>query len=339
MTSHSLNSFIQLFRPFIENELQTIIDEYTPAEKELKDMLYYHLGWKGEGAGPEAQGKRIRPLLVLLCCQAAGGDWQKALPWAAAVELIHNFSLVHDDIQDNSPTRRGRPTVWVNWGVAQAINCGDLLFTLAHQAILRAGRTMNPQQLLDALGTLDQACIDLTYGQHLDLAYETRKEVKIANYWPMINGKTASLLACCCCLGSIAAGNKTEQRLAFHQFGVNLGLAFQVVDDWLGIWGDSALTGKSTESDLETGKKTLPVLYALEKDTNFQALWNQKLSTPAEIEQARLLLVENGAQDYIQQEAESLTQKALKFLQQGGTDVESTNALIELAQALTDRKK
>jgi len=187
MTSLFSDTLKLLYRPAIEKELRTIIEEYAPPEINLKDMLDYHMGWNGEGSGPDAQGKRIRPLLVVLCCMASGGEWKKALPWAAAVELIHNFSLVHDDIQDKSPTRRGRPTLWVKCGIAQAINSGDLLFTLAHKAILKSRQSMNPKQILDAMDALDQACIDLTYGQHLDLAYETRENVMVAELINMFN--------------------------------------------------------------------------------------------------------------------------------------------------------
>jgi geranylgeranyl diphosphate synthase, type I len=131
-----MREYLQAMRPAVETELQQFINRTLPGEyPEIHQMMAYHLGWEGEGAGPEAQGKRIRPLLVLLAAEAAGGMWQKALPAAAAVELLHNFSLIHDDIQDNSPLRRNRPTVWVKWGTAQAINAGDVMFTLAFMAI------------------------------------------------------------------------------------------------------------------------------------------------------------------------------------------------------------
>ena len=127
-----LQDYIQVMRPAVEDELRKMIHRSVPAEyPELRAMLEYHMGWEGEGAGPDAQGKRIRPLLGLLSAEAAGGSWRDALPVAVAVELLHNFSLIHDDIQDNSPLRRSRPTVWVKWGIAQAINAGDVLFTLA----------------------------------------------------------------------------------------------------------------------------------------------------------------------------------------------------------------
>ena len=129
----------------LEEELQYSIESQPEGELEqYNSMLAYHLGWDGEGAGPEARGKRIRPLLVLLTCSAAGGEWRNALPAAAAVELVHNFSLIHDDIQDNSPLRRGRETVWKRWGIAQAINAGDAMLTIAHLTLLRMEKTSSP---------------------------------------------------------------------------------------------------------------------------------------------------------------------------------------------------
>ena len=151
----------------IENELHRSVAD--PGESELTQyysMLAYHLGWEGEGAGPEARGKRIRPLLVLLTCAAAGGNWKDALPAAASVELVHNFSLIHDDIQDDSPLRRGRETIWRRWGIPQAINAGDAMFTLAHLSLLRLEETTSPEITTRAANTLHQACLQLTKQIH-----------------------------------------------------------------------------------------------------------------------------------------------------------------------------
>ena len=132
-----LKQFIETMLPEIEKELQSQVDRLKQNNSHpFHEMLTYHMGWTGEGAGPEAAGKRIRPLMVLLTAASCGADWRSALPAAAAVELVHNFSLVHDDVQDNSDKRRGRPTVWTKWGVPMAINVGDALFVIANQSIL-----------------------------------------------------------------------------------------------------------------------------------------------------------------------------------------------------------
>ncbi|MEN4040791.1 MAG: polyprenyl synthetase family protein, partial [Anaerolineaceae bacterium] len=238
---------IMAMRAALEAALAEVVDQTIGTDTpELRAMLRYHLGWEGEGSGPEAQGKRIRPLLVLLTTHAAGGEWQRALPAAASVELIHNFSLIHDDIQDQSSLRRGRPTLWVKWGVAQAINAGDLMFTQAFYSLTNLSGLIQPEDVVDALRLLQDTCIELTKGQFMDLWNEQEVSLPIDSYWPMVGGKTAALLACCTQLGAIVAGASSERCKAFRNFGYQLGLAFQVQDDWLGIWGEAARPGKST---------------------------------------------------------------------------------------------
>jgi len=323
----------------VEQELEKVIERSIGTNYlELKTMLRYHLGWEGEGAGPEAQGKRIRPLLVLLTSQAAGGDWIKALPAAAAVELIHNFSLIHDDIQDQSPVRRGRPTLWVKWGVAQAINAGDLMFTQAHISLLNLSNRISSEDVISASQVLHDTCIALTKGQFLDLWNEQEKSIPIDAYWPMVGGKTAALLACCTELGAIVAGAPRERRQAFREFGYKLGLAFQVQDDWLGIWGDADQIGKSTDSDLVSGKKTLPVLYAIQHGRQFAQRWASGPITPSEVPDIARLLVNEGAQDYTMQVANRLTAEALEALEAGSISGEAGAALRALAAKLLERK-
>jgi len=269
----TLQHYIDEFLPAIETELQQIIG--TTKEEHyhgLHEMLAYAIGWKGEGAGPKARGKRVRPLLVLLATASAGGNWEKALPAAAAVELVHNFSLIHDDIEDHSPLRRGRPTVWKLWGIAQAINTGDTMFTLAQQAVTRLIETATPAITLDATQLIQQTCLHLTQGQFLDISYEDRADLVIEDYWPMVGGKTAALLAASTELGALVADVDAETRNAYSNFGRNLGLAFQALDDYLGIWGDAEVTGKSVASDLIECKKSLPVLFGLGKMETLQSV-------------------------------------------------------------------
>ena len=270
----TLDVFTQKFLPAIEDELQRIVNQNISRSFELHTMIAYHLGWEGPGAGPEVQGKRIRPLLVLLSTYSLGSPWQISLPAAAAVELIHNFSLIHDDIQDRGQLRRNRPTLWIKWGIPQAINAGDTMFTLAQLAILQLGSTTNSQIALDASQLLNKACIDLTLGQYLDLSYEAKRNLTLEDYWPMICGKTAALLSTCTVLWALISGASKETCSAFRDFGRYLGLAFQVQDDFLGIWGETGQIGKSTKTDLISGKKTLPILYSLERKGSFAKLWD-----------------------------------------------------------------
>jgi geranylgeranyl diphosphate synthase type I len=336
-----LQDYVQVMRPAIENELQETIDRLLPENRpELRAMLTYHMGWEGEGAGPEAQGKRIRPLLVLLCAEAAGGDWHNALPAAAAVELLHNFSLVHDDIQDHSELRRNRPTLWVKWGVAQAINAGDVLFTLAFSALHGLAKTVSAQDVLRAHQILQETCLRLTEGQYLDISYETSLALPMEAYWPMIGGKTSALLACCAELGALSAQAAEGQCAHFHAYGYSLGLAFQVLDDWLGIWGDVALTGKSAESDLCSGKKTLPVLFALSSAGEFASRWMQGRISQEEIPDLVRLMEEDGADTRTLAEAQRLTDLAMQSLQAAtqGKQMDAARALEELTHSLLRRK-
>jgi geranylgeranyl diphosphate synthase type I len=299
----------------IEEELHRIINNtFSPQCEELRSMLAYHMGWEGEKAGPEAQGKRIRPLLVLLCTAACRTDWQVALPAAAAVELVHNFSLIHDDIQDNSPLRRGRLTVWKRWGVAQGINAGDAIFSLAQLELLLLARTTSSAIAVEASHLVNRCCIDLTSGQYLDIAYESRQNLTVSDYWPMITGKTARLIATCTRLGGLAGSAFPAQVESFEQFGLSLGLAFQMLDDILGIWGEQELTGKSNESDLITRKKSFPVLLGLSYQKEFAQRWRSGPAQPEAVTEMAHLLENEGARAETLKQADSLTQKALQYL-------------------------
>jgi geranylgeranyl diphosphate synthase type I len=334
----SLQSKNQTYLLEIEAELHRIItfadgiglDEY-------RHMLAYHLGWEGEGAGPEAQGKRIRPLLLILVNASAGGDWHCALPAAAAVELLHNFSLIHDDIEDNSPLRHGRPTVWKKWGIAQAVNAGDAMFTLAHLAILRLTEKTSPAITLDAAQILMETCLSLTKGQFLDLYYESQGDLSLDAYWSMVSGKTAALLTACTQLGALIAGVDPVKQTAFSKFGHYLGLAFQVQDDLLGIWGKPALTGKSTDSDLLAGKKTFPVLHGLAQKGAFAERWNQGAIQINEVAALASQLEAEGSRAFTESTAAQLTNQALQYLVEAEPWGEAAEVLHSLTLFLLGR--
>ncbi|MBL6980203.1 MAG: polyprenyl synthetase family protein [Anaerolineales bacterium] len=334
----TLQHYIDEYLPAIETELQHIIGTTkTEHYHGLHEMLAYAMGWKGEGAGPRARGKRVRPLLVLLTNASAGGSWEKALPAAAAVELVHNFSLIHDDIEDNSPLRRGRPTVWKLWGIAQAINTGDTMFTLAQQAVTLLKATTTPTITLEATQLIQQTCLHLTQGQFLDISYEDRADLVIEDYWPMVRGKTAALLATSTELGALVANVDSETRNAYHNFGCNLGLAFQAQDDYLGIWGDTEITGKSVASDLVECKKSLPVLYGLGKNGAFAERWRSGPITQEEVPEIAHQLELEGGRAFTKSEAERLTARALQDLEDADPQGDAGDALSELANKLLKR--
>ncbi len=335
----SLNDLLPEMLPAIESELQRHVARLDqPRIKPFYEMLAYHMGWLGEGAGPEATGKRIRPLLVLLSTAGCGADWKSALPAAAAVELVHNFSLVHDDVQDNSKKRRGRPTVWVKWGVPMAINVGDALFVQSNQAIIDLAKNYPSDVVVKAAKILHDTCLDLTRGQYMDMFYEGRLDLTVDDYWPMIGGKTAALLAGCTSIGAVLGGADEPTLDAYRSFGHYLGLAFQVQDDLLGIWGDEALTGKSAASDLVEGKNSLPVLVGLSKKGKFAERWKQGPIQPEEVEEVARLLASESAYEYTIEASKQMTDLALNSLRAADPQGAAGVALFELTEKLLNRQ-
>jgi len=324
----------------IEAELQKQVSRLdSPRTKPFHEMLTYHMGWTGEGAGPEATGKRIRPLLVLLTSSACGASWQLALPAAAAIELVHNFSLVHDDIQDNSSKRRGRDTAWVKWGAPMAINVGDALFVMSSQAIVDLKENYPADVVVKATEILHNTCLDLTRGQYLDMSYEERNDLGVEDYWHMISGKTSALIAACCHIGALLGGADEEKQEVYRSFGNYLGLAFQVQDDILGIWGDEKVTGKSVASDLVEGKNSLPILAGLDKKGKFAERWAQGPIQPEEVNEVSRLLASEGGLFVAQESAKQMTDLALRSLEEAEPQGEAGDALFELTNRLLGRKQ
>jgi len=335
----SLSTFCEPIFPAIEADLQRQISRLDDLQTHLfHEMLTYHMGWTGEGAGLDAQGKRIRPLLLLLTNSSCGSDWRPALPAASAVELVHNFSLVHDDIEDDSEKRRGRITIWKKWGLPIGINSGDALFALSNLAILELSSTFPPDTVIKAASVLHATCLDLTRGQYLDMSYENRIDVSIKEYWPMIAGKTASLLASCTAIGSLLGGADEPTQESYRSFGHYLGLAFQVQDDYLGIWGDTELTGKSIESDLLTGKKSLPILYGLERNSDFAHRYIQGPIQPEEVSALSEELTKEGARLFTQENTDRMIDLALQALHIANPSGEAGEALYELLHKLVSRR-
>jgi len=336
----SLKQLSATMLPAIEAELQRQISRLDePHTRPFYDMLTYHMGWTGDGAGPEAAGKRIRPLMVLLTVAACNGGWLHAVSASAAVELVHNFSLVHDDIQDNSDKRRGRATIWKIWGMPMAINVGDALFVMSNQAIMDLSDHYPAEIVVQAATVLHNTCLDLTCGQFLDMSYEERNDLGVEDYWPMVAGKTASLLSACCHIGSILGGADESKQDAYRSFGHAVGLAFQVQDDILGVWGDEVLTGKSTASDLLEGKKSLPVLHGLSKGGNFAERWRKGPINPEEVEDLAKLLASEGSYEYTHGVSRQMTNLALDSLREADPQGDAGEALMELANKLIKREQ
>ena len=235
-----------------------------PTRTHLGRMAAYHMGWVDPGGrrADAPSGKRIRPALVLWACSAMGGDPEWALPAAVAVELVHNFTLIHDDIQDGDRQRRHRDTVWAIWGSAQGINAGDGIFALALRTLLAPGP--HADRRMRAAHALTAAIVDVVEGQCLDLALEGSPAASTRSYLQLATAKNGALLGASLAAGALIAGASDESARRFDEAGRLLGLAFQVRDDWLGTWGDTELTGKGRETDLQRRKLTYPIVAAYE---------------------------------------------------------------------------
>ena len=291
--------------------------------RELYEMVRYHMGLDTDAP----RGKRMRPLIGLLAYQSIAGDHAKALPGAAAVEMGHNFSLVHDDIEDNGTERRHRPALWTVWGKAQAINTGDALFTLSRMALYRLEEEgFDDSRILRLMRLYDQTCLDLCEGQFMDIwTSEHDQWMSVDYYFDMIGRKTAALIAGSAEAGAVLATDDEAVISAYRQFGWALGLAFQLNDDLLGIWGDESQTGKET-SDIATRKKTLPLIYALAESTGedqsrLQAILAQSDTEPTPDENAEVLAILErvGAQEYTRTQAREHRDEALAQLGSVGT--------------------
>jgi geranylgeranyl diphosphate synthase type I len=254
-------------------------------------MQQYHLGWRDAELMPATidPGKLLRPYLALLACQSVGGRVEQALPLAAGIELIHNFTLIHDDIQDVSPMRRGRDTLWNLWGLAHGITAGDSMFALAHLSVHRLSTLGVPATVvLEVLQRLDETILAVCEGQYLDCSYEGNLSVAEDDYLAMICRKTSTLIGTALSTGALVGGSDVGTAQALYNFGVNLGMAFQLQDDILGIWGDPKLTGKPAAADLARRKVTLPIIRALRDSGQRRAiedLYRKENITPTDIQQ------------------------------------------------------
>ncbi|MFZ5918067.1 MAG: polyprenyl synthetase family protein [Chloroflexota bacterium] len=342
----SLQPLFEHHLPPLENALRAALETPHPALVHHYGMMHYHMGWVDTTLSPESgsSGKRLRPLLCLLVTEATGGQAEQAMPAAVALELLHNFSLVHDDIQDNSATRRGRPAVWSVWGVPQAINVGDGLFAVTHRILCGlAARGVPPDRALAAIEAFDTACVALTEGQFLDMSFEERLDVSLDEYLTMIGGKTAALISVACRLGAIIAGAPAGVTENYARFGQYLGLAFQMLDDWLGVWGEESETGKPVGDDIRERKKNYPVVYALEQlaaagDDRLTRLYCQRSMDESAVQAVLAILAQTGAQDRTLQAARVYHEQSLAAL--AATDIQNQAQawLNDLARTLVSRR-
>jgi geranylgeranyl diphosphate synthase type I len=337
-----LPQLIERFLPELDAAMHQMVDSIPNLPPDFTLMIQYAMGWTDETGAPYAKmtGKRIRPMLLLLCTEAAGGDWRKALPAAAAVEFLHNFSLIHDDIEDESPTRHGRPTVWKLWGLANAINAGDALFTVSFYALHQLTYTgLAPDRILAIWDIFNQTTLELTRGQHLDMRFEHQAAVSVDEYLSMIAGKSAALVAACSRTGAMIATNDPATTDQYAAYGLNLGIAFQIRDDILGIWGDPAVTGKSAATDILSRKKSLPVLYTLDKNDVLAQIYERDHLAEADVTEALTVLEQAGARPHTEMYEQHYYELAIKALENARAQGEAAERLLQLTRALFHRDR
>lgn len=318
---------------------------------EFNNILLYHMGWVNAKGQPvvSGSGKRLRPLICLLSCEAASitsprgaqRDWHAALPAASAIELVHNFSLIHDDIEDNSAQRHGRATVWKVWGAAQGVNAGDAMFALARLSLDRLRYSVAPSTYLDVQFLFDTATLGLTQGQYLDLSFEQRPDVSVEDYLLMVRGKTGALMAAAAEIGARVAAEDRNIVSAFGEFGTNLGIAFQIADDILGVWGDPAVTGKPVGDDIISKKKSYPLLAALPHDSNHEIADLFKLDhvSTEDVRRVTAALNRMNSREDAEIAANEYVRRAVRALEGTGLENKALGHLTTLARTSSRRPK
>ncbi|MEV0173311.1 family 2 encapsulin nanocompartment cargo protein polyprenyl transferase [Streptomyces sp. NPDC050803] len=345
LDGHEATAILERSRASVDPELRSALDSLPGF---MRRVALYHFGWEHADGTPAAgnAGKAIRPALVLTAAEALGGRPARtaAVRAAAAVELVHNFTLLHDDVMDRDTTRRHRPTAWTVFGDADAILAGDALQALALRLLAE-----DPHPAAAAAAARLTACVvELCEGQHADTAMERcgPAEVSLDEVLAMAEAKTGALLGCACALGALYAGATEEDVAAMDAFGREAGLAFQLIDDVIGIWGDPRRTGKPAGADLAARKKSLPVVAALTSGTPaavelaelYQVPYGKGGMAPDEETARTALAVERaGGRDWAQVQAADRMARAMQELARAVPDPEEAGGLLALAEFVTRR--
>jgi geranylgeranyl diphosphate synthase, type I len=336
-TTRSATELLAWSRTLVDPAMRAAVDTL-PAS--MRRVVGYHFGWWDADGTPASGdgGKAIRPTLALLAAEAVGGDPTASVPAAVAVELVHNFSLLHDDVMDGDVSRRHRPTAWSVFGVSSAILAGDALLTLAFDVLAATGNPVAQE----GMRLLSSAVQKLVEGQAEDVSFEDRVDVELPECLHMAEEKTGALLACACAIGALFGGGDPGQVEQLRGFGENLGLAFQLIDDLLGIWGDPVVTGKPVHSDLASRKKSLPVVAALNSGTvagdELSDLYHRdRLMSEAELVHAAGLIDSAGARAWSQDKADELLTQALGDLRSARPSARAESELGALARLVTRR--
>ena len=310
------------YKNSVEQELNRVVP--TAHNSETYRLLRYHLGWVDQQGTPMdtsvSQGKALRPTLCLFACEALASEYSRALPAAAALELIHNFSLIHDDIQDQDMERRHQPTVWHLWGIPKAIWSGNAMQCTGDLSLLDVARANVPAvTAIRVSDILTESYLEMIQGQCMDLDFESRTDIKSEEYLYMIACKTGALIRSALQIGALLATEDPATVKAFAEFGNHLGQAFQVRDDYLGIWGDQATLGKATGNDIRRRKKSYPVVFALERASgqameDLLRIYRQEELEEDDVQRVMAVLDEVGSQEQAQRVTEAAASRALAAL-------------------------
>lgn len=331
----------------IDTSIREFINQHDHKAPIFWHQIYEHFDYTYPNAldNPDAlsAGKRIRPLLMTVVARSLTGKYDHVLPAGIALELIHNFTLIHDDIMDASDTRRGRTTIWKNYGIAQAIDSGDGLFALGILSTLQLDLAGNSaEKTLIASRDLMQACLDTVEGQALDISFEDRLDITPDEYLKMIGLKTGRFIETAVKIGAYLSTDDQAIIDNYATFGKYLGLAFQMWDDYLGIWGDPDIIGKSATGDIEQKKKSYPITYAFTHGDATQqqrlvALYSQDTLAETDVAEVLSILDDVDARSKTQAIVEEYYTTAMNALDALALDNEDYNNLKQLAQFIIQR--
>ena len=328
-----LTRLSEIVQPALRAAVGTMVDD------RMRLIASYQLGWcDAQGRPTQSGGKAIRPALALLSAEAVLGRPDCGIPGAVAIELVHNFSLLHDDVMDRDVTRRHRPTGWVQFGEGDAILAGNAMLTLAVQVLIETG--VEGRRSLPHLMDATQRLIS---GQSLDLGLENRGHAELDEVLAMEAGKTASLLACASSIGALAAGAPDHMVRGLESFGFEMGMAFQLVDDILGVVGDPSRTGKSSSSDVRAGKRSAPIVAALMSGTaagdRLAELFAAGPLEDDDVELATSLIDEAGGLAWAAREADTRLARALDHIAPLQLTEPAASGLAEIASFIVDRDR
>lgn len=337
----------QMFQRYRANISRSLRDSLSQQHSDVYDMLRYYMGWVDENGRPHEamEGKALRPTLCLFACEAVGGALEMAMPSAVALEFIHNFSLIHDDIQDRDEIRHNRKTLWAVWGDPKALVAGNVLRVVADECL---------HQLLDsgldydralAAGTLlTEAYLEMIEGQYLDLQFEGRHDISMSDYLNMISRKTGALIRCSLNLGAVVGAQEQGVADAFKESGRAMGYVFQIIDDVLGVWGDEETTGKPVGADIRRKKNSYPVVYTMgranDKDQKMlNEIYEKDELDDSDVDSVLAVMDRLDVKNQAQQEAEKYANVALESLAPVELSREARQEVEDLAHFLLVRDR